>query len=80
MGFPESRSCRSLRAGGRYFGKFAGVAVIEHALDELVLKRVDTAGEFEGRHGAAELIGFGRREARCHHGDLHRLFLKERYT
>ena len=32
---------------------------------------------FERRHGAAQLVGLGRREARGDDGDLHRLFLKQ---
>ncbi len=34
----------------------------------------------EGRHGAAEPVGFARREAARHDGDLHGLFLEERHA
>ena len=60
MGFRKAVAAEAFELAEGTFGKFAGVAVIEHALDELVLEFVDAAGEFERRHGAAKLIGFRR--------------------
>src|SRR3546814_4253824 len=38
------------------------------------------ARELEGRHRAAELVGFGGRKSRANDRDLHRLFLEERHA
>ena len=80
MGFRKAVAAEAFELSEGALGKFPRVAVIKHALDELVLKFVDAAGEFECRHRAAELIGFGRRKAGRHHRDLHRLFLKKRHA
>ena len=58
------------------FGEIPRVAVGDHALDQAVVEAVDAAGELEGRHGAAQLVGFRRREAGGHHRHLHRLLLE----
>ena len=45
-------------------GELALVVVADHAVDEVVLELVDRAGPAERRHGAAQLVGLGRLEAR----------------
>ena len=80
MRFRKAVTAETFQLAEGALGEFLGVAVIEHAGDELFLKRVDAACVLEGRHRAAQLIGLGRREASRHHRDLHRLFLKERHA
>jgi hypothetical protein len=58
-------------------GEILTVAARHHAADQLVVEMADPAGHLEGRHGAAQLIGLGRGEARADDGDLHRLLLEE---
>ena len=62
------------------FGEFALVAVADHAFDEVALELVDRAGPAERRHGAAQLVGFGGREACADDGDLHGLLLEQRHA
>ena len=59
------------------FGKFALIAVVDHASDEVALELVDRAGPAERRHGATQLVGFGGREACADDGDLHGLLLEQ---
>ena len=61
-------------------GEVARIAVRQHAVDHLALERADGADALEGRHGAAQLVGFRRREAGGDDGDLHRLFLEQRHA
>ncbi len=61
-------------------GELAPVAVRHHAVDQLVAKVGDGADPLEGRHGAAQLVGLGGREARRHDGDAHRLLLEQRHA
>jgi len=49
-----------------------------HAADHLRLELVHRADVAEGRHRAAQQIGFGRREIGSNDRKLHRLFLKQR--
>ena len=61
-------------------GEIARVAAAGHAVDHALLVSADGAVPPEGRHGAAESIGFGGGELRGVHGDLHRLLLEERHA
>ena len=61
-------------------GEFARIAFRGHAGNHLVAKAADQPGALEGRHGAAKLIRFRRREARRDDGDAHRLLLKQRHA
>ena len=56
------------------------IAALQHALEELGLEFRDVALELEGRHGAAQLIGLGGREACAFDGDAHRLLLEQRHA
>ena len=49
-------------------GELAFVAAIHHAGDEFLAEFGNGAAALEGRHGAAELVGFRRGEARRHDG------------
>ena len=44
-------------------GEFAVVALGRHAFDHFVLEILDRADAAEGRHGAAQPVGLGGREA-----------------
>ena len=61
-------------------GKFLRQTVGLHPGQELHAKLIDHARPPPGRHRAAELVGLARREARRHHGQPHRLLLKNRYA
>ena len=58
-------------------GEVARIAACDHALDQLLAKMADPASEFEGGHGAAQLVRLGRGEARADNRDLHGLLLKQ---
>ncbi len=47
---------------------------------ELVAEILDGADAAERRHGAAQLVGFGGREAGGDDGDAHRLLLEQRHA
>ena len=90
-GIDDQREARRVALGEAVFaealdlaetalGEFALVAARDHALDHLDLKGLDRAGAAEGRHRAAQLVGFGGREAGGDDGDLHRLFLEQRHA
>src|SRR3546814_5330227 len=55
-----------------------GIAARDHAADQLVVEVRDPAGELEGGHSAAELIGFCRRKPGTDDRHLHCLLLKQR--
>ena len=59
-------------------GKVVGVAIGAHAAQDLFVKALQVAGPLPGRHGAAQLVGFARREAGRDHRHLHHLLLKNR--
>ena len=61
------------------FGEIHFVAVVDHSIDEFVVKRLDPAGAFPGGHGAAKLVGLGAGKFRRHHRHAHRLLLKQRH-
>ena len=77
MAFGEAVAAEAFDLGEGFFGEFGGVAAVDHAADEFLLEVADAAGELEGGHGAAELVGFARGEAGALDGDLHGLFLEE---
>src|SRR3546814_16301374 len=56
------------------------VAARGHAADELLAEGMDGADALEGRHGAAQAVGLGRRKAGSDDGDLHGLFLEQRHA
>ena len=62
------------------FGELAVVAVVDHALDQLVVELVDAALALPGRHRAAQLVGLAAREAGRDHRDLHHLLLEDRHA
>src|SRR3546814_4601157 len=59
-------------------GEILGIAARDHAADQLVVEVRDPAGELEGGHSAAELIGFCRRKPGTDDRHLHCLLLKQR--
>ena len=61
-------------------GKILRIAALDHSADELVVEVADTAGELEGRHRAAKLVGLGGGETRTDDRDLHRLLLEKRHA
>ena len=61
-------------------GEFRFVAVGDHAGDQLLAEGMNGAGAAEGGHGAAQIVGLRRREAGRDDGDLHGLFLEQRYA
>ncbi len=62
------------------FGEIAWIAARRHALDQLVAEILDGADTAERRHGAAQLVGLGRREASGDDRDAHRLLLEQRHA
>ena len=61
-------------------GELTRVAARNHALDQLLAEVADPSGEFEGGHGAAQLVRLGRRETCADDRDLHRLLLEQRHA
>ena len=62
------------------FSEVLRIAAGHHAGDHLLEEAMDGARIAERRHGAAELVGFLRRELRRLDGDAHRLLLKQRHA
>ena len=56
------------------------VATLDQAPDHQRLVLADGAEIAEGRHGAAQAVGFRIGEFRRRHGELHRLLLEERHA
>src|SRR3984893_11140485 len=56
------------------------IAAFQHAVDQLLLKRLQAALAFPGRHRAPQTISLARRKAGRHDGELHDLFLENRHT
>ena len=79
VAFGKAVGPEALQLAEGLFGELRGVAALDHAGDELVLEMADAAGELEGGHGAAELVGFGGREPGAFDGDAHGLFLEQRH-
>ncbi len=90
-GIDEEREARGVAFGKAVFaepfdlaeaalGEIAGIAATRHALDELVAEILDGADPAERRHGAAQLVGFGGREAGGDDRDAHRLLLEQRHA
>ncbi len=73
----EAVGTEALKLAEGALGEVARVAACDHTLDQLLAEMADPAGEFEGRHGAAQLVCLGRGEARADNGDLHGLLLKQ---
>ncbi len=80
MAFRETVFAEALDLLEAALGEVALVAVGQHAVDHLALEGADGADALEGRHGAAQLVGFRRREAGGDDGDLHRLLLEQRHA
>src|SRR5215472_13842047 len=56
------------------------VAVPAHALDQSLLKGLQSALALPRRHRAAQLIGFAGREVRRDDRELHHLLLEDRHS
>ena len=80
MTFREAVFAKALDLLEAAFGKGALIAAAHHAVDEFVFEEMNRAVVAEGRHGAAQPIGFVRRELGGVDGDLHRLLLKQRHA
>ena len=78
LGKAVAAEALELREGA--LGEVGLVAARDHAADQLVAKRADPAGELEGRHGAAQLVGLAGGEAGAFDGDPHRLLLEQRHA
>ena len=76
MRFREAIRAEAFDLPEKVAGEFLGVAVGQHALDQLLLELVDDAGPLPGAHGAPQLVGFTGSETRRHDHELHGLLLK----
>ena len=75
--FRKAVFAESLDLAEAALGEIARVIPRHHPFDHLGLEHADGAGALEGCHGAAQLVGFPRREAAGDDGDLHRLLLEQ---
>ncbi|MNV58700.1 hypothetical protein D3C71_1510870 [compost metagenome] len=80
MGFGKPIGAEAFQLAKCLLGEFPGIAVRQHTGDQLVLELADAAGELEGRHGFAQLVGLAGGKAGTDHSHLHRRFLKERHA
>ena len=78
LGKAVAAEALQLREGA--LGEGGLVAARHHAADQLVAERADPAGELEGGHGAAQLVGLAGGEAGAFDGDPHRLLLEQRHA
>ena len=60
--------------------KVRGIALVDHALLELVLEAEEFAVLAPVADGASQSVGFPSGEPCSHHGQTNHLFLKNRYT
>ncbi len=77
MAFREAVGSEAFQLAEGLLRELGRIAPLDHPSDQLVLEVADPAGEFEGRHGAAQLIGFRRREPRAFDRHPHRLLLEQ---
>src|SRR6266550_7807957 len=75
--FRETVFAETLDLAEAALGEVTRIIPRHHSFDHLALEHADGAGALEGRHRAAQLVGFARREAARHDGDLHRLLLEQ---
>src|SRR5260370_13529885 len=80
MALRKAVTAEALKLFERLHRKFLGVAILHHTGDQLLGEFRDAARMLEGRHGAAELIGFAGRESRTFDRHSHRLFLEQRHA
>ena len=80
VAFREAVFAEALDLAETALGEIARIVSCDHSLDHLDPEIADGAGALEGRHGAAQLVRFARRETAGDDGDLHRLFLEQRHA
>src|SRR6185437_14648706 len=80
MAFGESVAAEAFDLPEAAFGEILFVTATHHAVHHLLAELVDGADMTERRHGAAQAIGFLRRELCRHNGKLHGLFLEQRHA
>ncbi len=80
MGLGKSVGAEALDLPEEAPGELLGVAVGEHALDQLLLELFDEARLSPGPHRPPQLVGLAGREARRHDDQLHRLLLEQRHA
>src|SRR4051812_21474976 len=80
MRFGKTILAKALDLAIHALGKFLRQAALHHAIAQLLPELLDESRPAPGGHGTAELIRLPRCEAGRHHGQTHRLFLKERYA
>ena len=80
MAFRKAVLAEPLDLAEAALGEVARIAASGHAFDELVAEIFDGADAAERCHGAAQLVGFGRREAGGDDRDAHRLLLEQRHA
>ena len=78
MAFGKAVFAKALELFETALGKLALIALGEHAGDQFFAHFIDRAGAAKGGHGAAQLVGFRRRETGSNNGDAHGLFLEKR--
>src|SRR5262249_56309560 len=61
--FRETVFAEALDLAEAALSEVARIVSRHHSFDHLGLERADGAGALEGRHGAAQLVDFARREA-----------------
>src|SRR3954468_24482946 len=79
MTFRETVGTKPLKLSECPPGELLRITSLDHAAHQLVSEGRNAPGELEGRHGAAQLVSFSRREASAFDSDPHCLFLKQRH-
>ena len=77
MAFREAIFAESFDLTEAARGEFRIITALHHAPDHLFLMFRHHAARSERRHCLTQLVGFGRRELRRDHGNLHCLLLKD---
>lgn len=80
MAFGKAIAAETLDLLEAALGELGGIAARGHAFDQLGPEIVHRADIAEGRHRAAQLVGFRGREIRRNDRELHRLFLEQRHA
>ena len=80
MGFRKTVIAETENLAEQPLGEFPLVTALEHAPDEFLAIRLESALALPGGHVAAQLVGLATTEAGRHHGQFHDLFLEDRHA
>lgn len=79
VAFRKAVFAKALNLVEATLGEVTLIAALDHAFDHHLFELVDRADMAKRCHGTAQAVGLFGAELCSHHGDLHRLLLKQRH-